>query len=258
FTIYSQGAAPAGLGERMFDMSLVLLDLLVIAGVVHVLIGARESLERKNADLTAVTEELAAREEEITRQNEELQSQTEELERQSEELRLTNDELAARERMLETLLDLSRSLHLGLSENEAIDRICQTLGELVNGPGTAAAIKVIEAGGMRVRCHHGFGPAGIAFDFIPKSRSSAALVIEQGRSGYLEDLALRPELQIPQPVSGPPMVSVLATPLLVRGKAIGTLEVYHQQRRAWGEEQVALIESLAAQTSITLENAALF
>ena len=250
--IYTQGGEPAPLSERLFDMALVLLDLFVIAAVVHVLIGAREKLERKHDDLIISNEELAAREEEITRQNEELQSQTEELERQSEELRLTNDELAARERMLETLLDLSRSLHLGLSENEAIDRICQTLGELVNGPGTAAAIKVIEDGGMRVRCHHGFGPAGIAIDFIPMSRSFAALVIEQGRS------ALRPELQIPQPVSGPPMVSVLATPLLVRGKAIGTLEVYHQQRRAWGEEQVALIESLAAQTSITLENAALF
>ena len=241
-------------------MALVLLDLFVIAAVVHVLIGAREKLERKHDDLIISNEELAAREEEITRQNEELQSQTEELERQSEELRLTNDELAARERMLETLLDLSRSLHLGLSENEAIDRICQTLGELVNGPGTAAAIKVIEDGGMRVRCHHGFGPAGIAFDFIPMSRSFAALVIEQGRSGYLEDLALRPELQIPQPVSGPPMTQFRmnnSEKMLVRGKAIGTLEVYHQQRRAWGEEQVALIESLAAQTSITLENAAL-
>src|SRR6185436_4593718 len=195
---------------------------------------------------------------EISRQNEELLSQTEELERQSEELRVTNEELATRERMLETLLDLSRSLHVGLSENEAVDRICQTLGQLVNGPDTAAAILLSENGNLRVRCHHGFGPGGIQTETIPASKSFAALIIEQRRSGYLEDVALRPELQIPQPVgdSAARMMSVLATPLTVRGKPIGTLEVYSPRRRTWSDDQLALIESLAAQTSVTLENSA--
>src|SRR5207248_3231795 len=112
--------------------------------------------------------------------------------------------------------------------------------------------------GMRVRCHHGFGPGGVVSDLIPMERAFAGIVIEQGRTGYLEDIALRQELQIPQPVSGAKMVSVLATPLLVRGKPIGTLEVYSQQRRNWADDHVALIESLAAQTSVTLENSALF
>src|SRR5439155_27353441 len=102
--VYTQGGEPAPLSERLFDMALVLLDLFVIAAVVHVLIGAREKLERKHDDLIISNEELAAREEEITRQNEELQSQTEELESQSEELLLTNVEMASRELMLETLM----------------------------------------------------------------------------------------------------------------------------------------------------------
>jgi hypothetical protein len=257
--------AEAPFGERIFDLALILFDLLVMTAVVHLLIGARDKLERRNAELTAGNDELAAREEEISRQNEELQSQTEELERQSEELRVTNDELATRERMLETLLDLSRSLHLGLSEDEAVDRICETMGQLVNGPGTAAAILLSEnafAGGdgsdghLRVRCHHGFGPTGIQRDVIPAARSFASLVIEQRRTGYLEDVALRPELEIPQPSAGsaPAMVSVLATPLTVRGKPIGTLEVYCTQRKAWSDDQIALVESLAAQTAVTLEN----
>jgi PAS domain S-box-containing protein len=113
---------------------------------------------------------------------------------------------------------------------------------------------------VRVRCHYGFGPAGIAGDFIPAEKSFAALVIEQGKTGYLQDVKLRQELQIPQPAGGggSPMISVLATPLPVRGKAIGTLEVYASEPRAWGEEHLALVESLAAQTAVTLENAALF
>src|SRR6202008_2540490 len=103
-----------------------------------------EAVQAQNVKLVAANNELEQREEEIVRQNEELQSQTEELERQSEELRVVNDELAHRERMLEALLDLSRSLHVGIDEDVAIERICQTLGQLVNGQHAATAILLTE------------------------------------------------------------------------------------------------------------------
>ncbi len=258
--IYGNAGGPEGLGARMTDMSLVLVDLLVIGAVVHVLISARTGLEQRADDLLQSNDELAAREEEISRQNEELQSQTEELERQSEELRGKNEELAHRERMLESLLDLSRSMHVGMDDDVALERICQTLGRLVSGNGAASAILLSEEGGVRVRCHHGFGSAGVAAEFVPGERTFAALVISQGRTAYLEDLSLRPDLEVLQPAdpSMARMVSVLATPLIVGGKPIGTLEVYAREPRTWSSEQIALAESLAAQTSITLENAALF
>src|SRR5688572_30916502 len=49
--------------------------------------------------------------------------------RSSEELRLTNEELARREKALQSLLDLSRSLTAGLSQNETMDRICGARSE---------------------------------------------------------------------------------------------------------------------------------
>ena len=234
------------------------LTLILIAIILHLWIGADTAAQSARIELEQQNEELAQGEEEISRQNEELQSQTEELERQGEELRVTNEELAQRERMLETMLDLSRSLHVGLSKDDAMTRICETLGQLVNGPSVATAILLHTPQGLQVKCHYGFGPAGIQTDVIPAERSFAALVIEQGRTGYLDDLSLRPELQVPQPAEGAALVSVLATPLMVSGKPVGTVELYGRDRRQWDDEQIALIESLAAQTSISLENAALF
>ena len=254
---WSQSGAEARgplLANRIFTGA----TLLIVTMILDNWIRSDDDATRATAALERQNQELAAREEEIVRQNEELQSQTEELERQSEELRVANDELAQRERMLERLLDLSRSLHVGLDEYEAMERICETLGQLVNGPGAAAAILLAEPAGMRVRCHYGFGPGGIKADLIPHERSFAALVFEQRRTGYLEDVALRTELQIPQPTAGEPMAAVLATPLAVRGKAIGSLEVYSRQRRSWSDDQLALAESLAAQASVSLENAQLF
>ena len=254
---WSQSSAdlhPSMVANRVFTG----ITLVLVTVILDAWIRSEAETSRAAAAIAQQNRELATREEEITRQNEELQSQTEELERQSEELRVANEELAQRERMLEILLELSRSLHVGMRDEEAMERICETLGQLINGPGAAAAILLQEADGVRVRCHYGFGASGIREDFIPADRSFAALVIETNRIGYLEDIALRPELRLPQPAAGEPMVAVLATPLTIRDKAIGTLEVYSRERRSWSDDQLALVESLAAQTSVSLENAQLF
>jgi PAS domain S-box-containing protein len=252
-------AVPAYRQVVIINKLFAITSMLIVAVILHVWIGADLRAQQAAVELAAHNEELAQREEEIQRQNEELQSQTEELERQSEELRVSNEELAQRERMLETLLELSRSLHVGLSNDETLTRICETLGQMINGPGLATAILMdTPAGDVKVRCHHGFGAGGIHHETILREQSFATLVIEQGRTGYIEDLALRPDIKVPQPVAGERIVSVVASPLLVRGKPIGTIEVYSRDRRHWSDEQIALLESLAAQTSISLENAQLF
>lgn len=237
---------------------LVLADLLLVVGMAHVWISIQERTQRQNELLEAANAELVTREEEIARSNEELLSQTEELERQSEELRVANDDLASRERMLQSLLDLSLALTTEKSRAETMTRICQTLAELVDGPSAAAAILEQEGDKLVVRCHHGFGPAGVVAETIPLEKSFAALILSRGRTGYLEDIELRPDLLLPRPEEGPAMRSVLAVPLRIRGAPIGTLEVYSRQKTAWNSQQVALAESLAAQTSVSLEAAGLF
>jgi PAS domain S-box-containing protein len=82
--------------------------------------------------------------------------------------------------------------------------------------------------------------------------------MEANKTGSLEDVSLRPDLIIPQPKAGEPMKSVLAAPLRVRGKAVGSVEVYAHEKQAWTDEQSAVVESLAAQASISMESAALF
>ena len=247
-----------GVHGRWWDGILLSFDMLLITAVLHVWIVVSQSLAKQNSLLDAANEDLSRREEEIARQNEELQSQTEELERQSEELRVANEDLAQREKVLEILLSLSRSLNTNLSRDQIMQRICQTLGLLVSGPSAAAAILEQNEQGMKVLCHHGFGSAGLREEVIPNEQSFARLILARGRTGYIEDLAERPDLRIPQPKEGDPMVAILATALRVRGEAVGSLEVYSRAKTGWTQEQVALLESLAGQTSISLEAAQLF
>jgi PAS domain S-box-containing protein len=248
-------------GTRFYlimNRALVILSLAATGVVAHLWIRSMNVREQHERELQQQNDELAAREEEIARQNEELQSQTEELERQSEELRLTNEELARRERALEALLDLSRSLTAGLSQNETMDRICGALSQLVNQQTVASAIVEREGDEVKVRCHYGFGRGGVEKERWPLNQSFSHLIMEANKTGSLEDVSLRPDLIIPQSKVGEPMKSVMGAPLRVRGKAVGSVEVYAHEKQAWTDEQSAIVESLAAQASISLESAALF
>jgi PAS domain S-box-containing protein len=256
------GPAPS-MGDAMWssvwtNRVLVVIALSISAGRIHLWIRSLKAVESAQQALWEQNEELAAREEEIARQNEELQRQTEELERQGEELRLSNEELARRERALQALLDLSRSLTGGLSQGETMDRICAALAQLVNQQTAASAIIERHGEVVKVRCHYGFGEAGPQRESWAYTQSFTRLVIERNEPAALEDTDLRPDLVIPQPKRGGAMRSALSAPLRVRGRPVGSVEVYAREKQSWSEEQFAVVESLAAQASISLESAELF
>ncbi|HJQ73612.1 MAG TPA: ATP-binding protein [Gaiellaceae bacterium] len=238
--------------------------ILAVTVAVHLLMGqrarAREvagAAAQRNVALEETNLELSAREEEIARQNEELLSQSEELERQSEELRLVNEDLATRERILAQLLDLSRSLAKEITSAHVMTVLCAALTEFATMEGAAAAILVRKGADLEVRCHHGFGTSE-ALAPLPFEHSFASLVMSRGTAAFIEDLTLRPDVRHASPPGGLEFRSVLAAPLWVRGVIVGTIELYCPRPHRWTEEQVALITSIAAQASISLETARLF
>ncbi len=243
----------------LLNRGMTAVMLLTVTAALYLWIGAeaaidhqRSVLEQGNRELEAINEELGQREEEIVRQNEELQSQTEELERQSDELRVANEELAAREKLLNQLLELSRSLTAELSREQMLGKICEALGVLTQGLPAAVCERRGEM--VRVICHHGFGPDGLAAEQLPYATSFVALVASVGQTAYLEDTRLRPDLHFPAPKGGEPFRAVLSTPLRVHGQCIGTVDVYARERHAWTEPQITMVESLAAQASISLQS----
>lgn len=193
----------------------------------------------------------------LQRQNDELENANRKLAERDRKIDLQNDELISGRLMLEHLLVLSRSLTIELNRGEMMGLICKSLSQLIGGS-EAAAIQERRDREMVVVCHHGFGPRGPDVDRIPLERSFAASILSRAQPAYVENLSLRPDLKVPQPREGNPFVAVVAAPLRVHGEVLGTLEVYSREKQNWSDEQIALIESLAAQTSISLEAAQLF
>ena len=227
-----------------------LLHMQIRAGIAESMWA--EQLQQRNQELEAANDEVSQREEEIARQNEELQSQTEELERQAEELRVTNEDLAAREKTVEQLLELSRSLTPDLDRDGMMRKVCDSLGALTAG--TAAAILERRGPELHVVCHQGFGERPQS-NTIPFAESFSQVVLSAGQTAFLEDIRQRPDLKIPQlPEGQGQLLSVLSTPIRIGNRAIGTVEVYSTAPHRWTDAQVSTIESVASQVAISLQN----
>ncbi len=271
-----------GNGEEAILLASQLVNIWLVAVVIHGLLVAREKIVRKNdelglmnaeleasnEELAASNEELAAREEEISRQNEELQSQTEELEQQSEELRQQaeemeqqsselhglNQELVRREKGLETLLNSGRWLRSDMSEAFAMSGVCQAGIQIMSEEAQAADVAACAGGRYEVWGDAGFGLQGRLESEMPFERSFAAVAIESGRTASITDIALRPDLKLPVPRVGHPFRSALAAPIWYEGKIVAALCFYSSMPRQWTEHDFSIAEWLASQAALALQS----
>jgi PAS domain S-box-containing protein len=250
FFFINIGPQASSLTDRLVHLAMVMADLFLIAYIADLLVRRRLEVQLRGM-------ELAARNEEIGRQNEELRNQSEELEQQSEELRVANDGLVTRQRISEAMLELSRSMTPDMTRGTVFTAIFQAMQRLM--PVLLGAV-IWERDGeeLRIAFHHGFGDDGPDISRIPRQKAFANLIIEHDRTGYLEDIALRPDLKIPQPRNGSGFKAVIASPLQMRGQGTRILEVYSATKHAWTAEEVLLVEKMAAQASISMTSSDLF
>ncbi len=268
---------------ELYQWVMQVANIVVVAGVVHIVINLTQRLRRQNAHLMAANTALAAREEEIGRQNQELQAQSEELSQQNqelqqqheelarhneefqtqaeeleqqseelqaqaEELQTANQELNHREALLQTIL---ASLRQVSDERQLMERVCDALKSLLGESIAAAALVEREGDQLVVRTQSGI--AALVRDRWPFSNSFASVIMDSGQTGYVEDLANRPDLIIPE-AKCQAFSSILATPVRVNGQPAGSVEAYSIQPRHWTKQDFAIIEWVAAQCSIALES----
>lgn len=272
--VFLPDAAPQEPWFQWSSIAMMMADIWVIVAVVHIvarswerLYLSREEVLSANQELEATNHELAQREEEITRQNEELHAQSEELERQSEELRQqaeeleqqtselqsANDELMRRERGLQTLLESARWLRSDLSVRDVMSAVCQAAVQVMEQGVVAAAVMREQSRELAMIGQFGFGVQGAIRQNIAFDRSFAQIVMERAQTAFIEDLAAREDIEIPQPIVGRPLKSVLASPLYIEGRVVGVVEVYSYQPRKWSESEFRVIEWLAAQCALALQ-----
>src|SRR5262249_18131766 len=118
---------------------------------------------------------------------------------------------------------------------------------------------------LRLVATHGPLPVALTIgDTIPINDASVAgrAVIER-RTIHVEDIAALPETDFPGTKArvrraGYQSETIVATPLLRQGLALGAITIRRTQVRAFAESEIRLLETFADQAVIAIENVQLF
>ena len=209
--------------QRILNFSLLMLDLVVVAAIVNVVIH---------------TEAVYA-------------ARGNELHRREQELRMSNEALVERQQTMEVLLKLSRSLTVGQNREEIFAAIGQTIRHLL-GASISAGIWETRGPVIEMTVHQGFPGGGPEIVSGAPGELFAGLVVREQKAVGIDNVSQRPELKAEQGRRGDAFQAMLGAPLKSGANTIGALVIYSPRARGWTESDVSLVESLAAQASVSL------
>jgi signal transduction histidine kinase len=157
------------------------------------------------------------------------------------------------------LLDAGIALNAELSLDALLQRLVETASELTGA--RYAALGVIDRSGQLLER---FLTTGIdeetrqAIGELPRGRGILGVLIRDAKPLRLDDIAADPRAA-GFPPNHPPMKSFLGVPILQRGVAYGNLYLTEKEGgAAFTDEDVELIQLLAAQAGVAIENARLY
>jgi len=123
----------------------------------------------------------------------------------------------------------------------------------------AASIRLVdeETGELKIASFHNMSQAYLDKGPLLVASSSIDAEALAGKTVYVADLPHDPRTVYKEDARREGLVSALVVPMSNRGRAFGVLRVYTGERHKFGPNEVALVETIAAQVATAIVNARL-
>ena len=153
-------------------------------------------------------------------------------------------------------LDLASAINSTRDIKEVLNiltvKVCENLG--LKG----AAIRLLDedSGSLKLVASH-----GLSEEFRDVGRhtgteiSTAAL---KGETVIIEDAAIDKRVRFKDEVAAEGIASMIITPISARDEIIGTLRLYNSVKRQYTEDMIILVQALAHQGGLAIQNASMF
>ena len=158
---------------------------------------------------------------------------------------------------LRGLVDAGIALSSELSLDDLLQKLVETAADLTGA--RYAALGVIDETGTELErfLTTGIGPElHTAIGELPRGRGILGVLIKDAKALRLESIAGDPR-SVGFPPNHPPMRGFLGVPILLRGRAFGNLYLTEKVDGPFRGEDQALVETLASQAAVAIENARL-
>jgi signal transduction histidine kinase len=182
-------------------------------------------------------------------------------------------ELASRERARShALFKVSQAISASVRLEEVIQLIVQSAVDLLDAAGAAVYLleqETTDDGSTNPKSERHFTARyalGLAQPFtvepaqLPVDRSVAGRAVKSGKTQVVDDTNQEAEdMVLPAlALTGKPLRSLVAVPLVVSGEMLGVLSTYSDRSHAFNQEAVQLVEGFGAVASTALQNASLY
>ncbi|MFQ5830131.1 MAG: GAF domain-containing protein [Candidatus Methylomirabilia bacterium] len=188
---------------------------------------------------------------------------TRELQSRTDQLVLSYEQTERRRREAASLAEVGRLISESLNPAQVARRIVDSLSRLFTGGPSALHRLDPESGDLiTMGVSRDVGPGVSPNMVVPRGSGAAGLAVRERRPVVTPDVLSDPRITFPPEVRSrveqAPYRSVLAVPLLVHDRVIGTLAVGSWAGRVFTNEEIQLAEAFADQAALALENARLY
>ncbi len=162
--------------------------------------------------------------------------------------------LRERERRIATLLQTARVTSATLSPSELLDRLARSAAQALGVCG--ASIRILEEGeDLVIAASYGLSQAYLDKGPVDLSHSDLDSEVLSGRPVFVQDTAADRRVQYPAAMAREGIGSILAVPIIGRGKPLGVLCVHATQPHHFSPPDAEFVMAIAQQGATALENA---
>jgi signal transduction histidine kinase len=159
---------------------------------------------------------------------------------------------------LRGLVESGIALSSELSLDDLLQRLAETAAALTGARYAALGVVNKPRTGLERFFHTGLdSETAEKIGELPRGRGILGALTTDGRALRLESIADDPR-SVGFPPNHPPMRGFLGIPILLRGRALGTLYLTEKADGPFTAEDQELVETLASQAAVAIENARLY
>ncbi len=179
------------------------------------------------------------------------------------------DEAERRRRVAEGLREILSVLNSGQSLQETLDLIAWQACHVLGADGAALMRLNVEDGIMVPQAHHGLTEPFVSNLRIRTGQVASGRALAQGTpvlvsdtAAFLEILRANDELPATMPLAVVEEIvtifkALLTVPVFIGDRAYGTLSLYYHESRAFDQEDIELVQTMADQAALAIEAARL-
>ena len=169
------------------------------------------------------------------------------------------EQMRLKTRLLETLLSVGQTINSTLNLNDVFPGH-HPRGLRADGGQSLLHrhVRRKRASGSNCAPQHGAGPAYINKPRMSVEDSFAGMVVRRKKPMQLDNVQMSGFYQNTTVAREEGLVSLLSTPLIYSGQAIGALNIFYGKRHAFSNEEIHILSALAQLSAIAIEKARLY